>query len=66
MEFPTQPGQDIDKRAALQVRRAVPGDLGALIDLENASFASDRLSARQWRHHLRGTRASILVVESSA
>ena len=65
MEFPTQPGQDIDKRAALQVRRAVPGDLGALIDLENASFASDRLSARQWRHHLRGTRASILVVVSN-
>jgi len=66
MEIPTQPGQGIDTSATLRVRRAVPDDLAALIDLENASFASDRLSARQWRHHLHGTRASILVVECNA
>ena len=62
-EIPTPSSPDIDHPAALSVRHAVPGDLGALIDLENASFSSDRLSARQWKHHLRSAGASILVVE---
>jgi ribosomal protein S18 acetylase RimI-like enzyme len=46
---------------ALHVRAATPADLDALVQLENASFDSDRLSRRQWLHHLRGSGAEILV-----
>ncbi|HUD43898.1 MAG TPA: GNAT family N-acetyltransferase [Dokdonella sp.] len=46
---------------SLRVRRAVNGDLPALIDLENASFASDRISPRQWRWHLESDSARVLV-----
>ncbi|HEX7769331.1 MAG TPA: GNAT family N-acetyltransferase, partial [Dokdonella sp.] len=36
-------------------------DLPALVQLEQASFTHDRLSARQWRRHLHGTSAVVLV-----
>lgn len=45
------------------VRRAVPADLDALVHLEQASFPGDRLSRRQYRHHLDSASACILVVE---
>lgn len=56
-------GQLTNKVVPMRVRRAVPADSNDLIDLENASFSGDRLSPRQWRHHLRSDHARILVVE---
>ncbi len=44
-----------------RIRRARSGDLAALVALEQASFAGDRMSARQWRRHLAGGRAIVLV-----
>lgn len=44
-----------------QLRLASVADLDALIALENATFSSDRLSARQWRRHLLSVHACILV-----
>ncbi len=55
--------QSIDSHVSVRVRRASPADLGDLIDLENATFNSDRLSPRQWKHHLGSARASVLVIE---
>lgn len=46
---------------SLLVRRALPADLAALVELEHASFAGDRLSPRQWRHHLHSASAWVLV-----
>jgi [ribosomal protein S18]-alanine N-acetyltransferase len=51
-----------DCSEALGVRHAVPADVAGLIELENASFSSDRLSPRQWRRHLASDRACILVI----
>ena len=45
----------------IRIRRARRDDLAALIDLENGVFSSDRMSARQLRHHLANPRAEILV-----
>ncbi len=56
-------GQSFDNHVTVRVRRAVPADLDDLIDLENATFSSDRLSPRQWKHHIGSERASVLVVE---
>lgn len=56
-----KPSETSATRAALLVRRAVPADLAALVELENASFSGDRLSLRQWKHHLDNPGAWILV-----
>ena len=48
-------------RPEVRVRRAAPSDLAALIELENSVFTSDRMSARQLRHHLRNASAAVLV-----
>ncbi|HET8553674.1 MAG TPA: N-acetyltransferase [Rhodanobacteraceae bacterium] len=45
------------------VRQAAPADLDALVHLEQASFPGDRLSRRQYRHHLGSASACILVAE---
>lgn len=45
----------------VRIRRAAPSDLAALIELENSVFTSDRMSARQLRHHLRNASAAVLV-----
>ena len=58
----TTPGHAFPPAAAgLRVRRAVAADLGRLVQLENDTFQSDRLSERQWAHHLGNERAEILV-----
>lgn len=49
-----------------QLRLATPADLDALITLENATFSSDRLSPRQWRHHLLNRNATIIVASNCA
>lgn len=43
------------------IRRATIGDLEALIELENTSFAIERMSARQLRRHLESLSAEIFV-----
>ncbi|MBN8728757.1 MAG: GNAT family N-acetyltransferase [Xanthomonadales bacterium] len=47
--------------AELHVRRATIGDLAALVELENAVFAGDRISERQWRRHLESLTAEVFV-----
>ncbi|MCK9539613.1 GNAT family N-acetyltransferase [Dokdonella sp.] len=47
--------------AELHVRRATIADLEALIALEREVFASDRISARQWRRHLESLTAEVFV-----
>ena len=43
------------------IRCAEPGDLAALSDLEQCSFATDRLSRRQLARHLRSDSTALLV-----
>jgi ribosomal-protein-alanine N-acetyltransferase len=45
----------------IRIRRAREDDHAALVALENSVFSSDRMSTRQWRHHLRNPGAEILV-----
>lgn len=45
----------------LQVRAARRDELDALLALEQASFHVDRISRRQYRHHLGSPRAEVLV-----
>jgi ribosomal protein S18 acetylase RimI-like enzyme len=47
-----------------RIERATPDDLMGLVALEQASFATDRLSARQYRHHLASPRARVLVARA--
>lgn len=46
----------------VQLRDARPADLPALLALE-AGFPGDRLSARQFRHHLANPRARLRIAE---
>ncbi len=48
------------------IRRAGHGDLGALLALEEACFATDRLSRRQYRRHLDSTSACVLVADDGS
>jgi len=47
--------------AELHIRRATIGDLGALVELENSVFATDRIRERQWRRHLESLTAEVFV-----
>lgn len=42
-------------------RHATLADLESLVALEHATFATDRISRRQWRHHIGSANASVLV-----
>ena len=46
---------------AVSVRRATRNDLEAIVALEDAAFSSDRVSRRQWRHHLESLSAGVLL-----
>jgi ribosomal protein S18 acetylase RimI-like enzyme len=50
--------------AAFRIRRARLSDLDRLVALEQASFAVDRLSRRQYRRHLLSPAASVLAAVS--
>ena len=50
-------------QSSLGIRSAVVGDLSALLRLEEASFATDRINRRQFRYLLTRGRATILVAE---
>ncbi len=45
----------------VRVRRATTVDLDALVELENAAFAVERISARQMRRHLDSVSAEVFV-----
>ncbi|MBN8737640.1 MAG: GNAT family N-acetyltransferase [Xanthomonadales bacterium] len=47
--------------AGNSIRRATPADLDALLALEEATFAGDRISRAQWRRHIASDRAAVLV-----
>src|SRR6187402_1591049 len=49
----------------IRVRAARSADLPALVALEQCSFATDRLSPRQFRHHVSGRGNSLLLVAVS-
>lgn len=53
--------QTTDHRDPGQVRHATRADLDALVALEQRVFASDRLSRRQFRHHIDSPSATLLV-----
>lgn len=55
---PTPPRQ-----SPIRIRTARRADLPALLALEQRAFRSDRLSARQFRHHLRSPSAWFAVAE---
>lgn len=48
----------------LQIRKAIPSDLAALVALEQRCFDADRISQRQFRYLLTKGNASILVAEA--
>ena len=48
-----------------RVRRAAASDLDDLIDLEQRSFSSDRLSRAQYRRHLDSDSALVLVASAN-
>jgi len=48
-------------RSSYRIRRARLADLEALVALEQASFTTDHLSRRQYRHHLANPRGKVVV-----
>ena len=51
-------------KPAVRIRTAHRDDLDALVDLENRSFVTDRVSPEQYRRHIDGTSVSVLVAEA--
>ena len=47
----------------IRVRPGKPADLDALLDIENRSFATDRLSRRSMRHFLASPSATLIVAD---
>lgn len=48
----------------VRIRAARMSDLDALVELENRSFTTDRMSRRQWRRHLVSASACVLVAQA--
>jgi ribosomal protein S18 acetylase RimI-like enzyme len=48
----------------IHIRPAAEGDLNGLLALENACFATDRLSRRSFRHWIQASHCAFLVAES--
>lgn len=49
------------RRARIPVRKAASADIDALVALECATFATDRISRAQWRRHVASASACVLV-----
>lgn len=47
--------------STIRPRKATPGDLAALVDLEFSAFSSDRISRRSWRDLISSASAQIIV-----
>lgn len=68
--MPSEPPQDPGlgkpgpngKHLPSRIRPAAPGDLPALLALENACFSSDRMSRRAFRHALSNPLARLAVI----
>jgi ribosomal-protein-alanine acetyltransferase len=60
---PVEPKMDARELSTggVRIRRATPGDLAVLVELEQASFARERMSARQIGRHLDSLSAEVLV-----
>lgn len=63
---PTPTSPDPLARTAVRLRAADPADVGALLAIERACFAHDRLSARSFAALVRGPTALALVAEAPA
>ncbi|MBK9656678.1 MAG: GNAT family N-acetyltransferase [Rhodanobacteraceae bacterium] len=63
--LPATAPQAAARPRSARLRRAATRDLGALVELEQAVFAGDRMTLRQFRHHL-GAPSSDLIVAASA
>lgn len=50
--------------AEAHVRAARPSDLDDLVELEHGTFDTDRLSRTQYRRHIAGATAAVLVAEN--
>lgn len=53
-------------RDLVRIRRARVADLARLVEIENSVFATDRMSARQWRRHIASDAADVLVAERAS
>lgn len=51
-------------KPAVRIRTAHRDDLDALVDLENRSFVTDRVSRAQYRRHIDGTSVTVLIAEA--
>jgi len=52
------------RETPLRIRSARDADLDALLALEQQGFPGDRMSRRQYRHHLHNPRARVLVLDA--
>jgi ribosomal-protein-alanine N-acetyltransferase len=52
--------------ARARIRSARAADLDALVELEHQTFTTDRVSRAQYRRHIAGTTAAVLVAEHDA
>jgi len=55
---------NVSSKPTVRIRTAHRDDLDALVDLENRSFVTDRVSRAQYRRHLDGETAIVLACES--
>src|ERR1700761_7921884 len=51
-------------KPSVRIRTAHRDDLDALVDLENRSFVTDRVSRTQYRRHIDGSSVTVLVAEA--
>lgn len=59
-------GTPLRNRMSIRIELASVEDCRALCELENASFAGDRISARSWRAFLASTSATVTVARARA
>lgn len=53
-----------DHHAPVLIRTALPGDIDALLEIENASFRTDRIARAGFRRFLRGRSCRLLVADA--
>src|SRR4051812_33884365 len=52
-------------KVPVRIRTAHPADLDALVELENRSFVTDRVSRAQYRRHIDSETGIVLVAEAA-
>ncbi len=53
-------------KPSVRIRAARPADLDALVELENRSFDTDRVSRTQYRRHIDSATGVVLIAQSGA